>query len=326
MPAVFLLFPSGRLSTPRLRPVLGVALVVAPVYAIGVAIAPVQLYDVPPIGNPFGVAAAGPLLEAAGDVLTGLFLLLVVGSLASMAWRLRGAVGDVRRQLAWGLLGAAVLALQVPFEALAAPSVAGLSSAAFITGFCACLGIAMVRHRLYEIDVILNRTLVYGALTACLLAVYATVVAALGAVLRERASVVASLVAAGVVAVALAPLRGWLQRGVDRMLYGERRNPLAVMSSLGRRLERATPDEVLPALTDEVAATLKLPRVVIELNDGTAAATHGAGGGAPLVLPLTFQRRQVGRLTVSARGPGRPSPAPPPTRWIMPPRRIRSSG
>jgi signal transduction histidine kinase len=127
------------------------------------------------------------------------------------------------------------------------------------------------------------------------------VVALLGGVLRDRASFAASLVAAGVVAVLLAPLRARLQRGVDRMLYGERRDPYAVMSQLGRRLEQAAPEQVLPALVEEVAATLKLPRVAIELSDG-AAATHGAGGGAPLVLPLTFQSRQVGLLTLSPRG------------------------
>jgi signal transduction histidine kinase len=86
------------------------------------------------------------------------------------------------------------------------------------------------------------------------------------------------------------------------MLYGQRGDPFAVMSQLGRRLERAAPPEMLPALAEEVAATLKLPRVTIELNNGDMAA-HGAGGGEPLVLPLAFQGRQVGQLMVSPRGP-----------------------
>jgi two-component system NarL family sensor kinase len=302
MPAVFLVLPSGRLSARRLRPVLGAALAVAPVFAAGVAIAPRRLNEAPLIDNPLAVAAAGPVLEIGASILLVLFLGLLLVSLGSMAWRLRGAVGDERRQLAWVLLGAGVLALQLPFEALAAPTVSGITSALVITAFCASLGIAMVRHRLYEIDFILNRALVYGTLTICLLVLYAIVVALLGAALRDRTSFAASLVAAGVVAVVLAPLRTRLQRGVDRMLYGQRRDPLAVMSQLGRRLERAAPDEVLPALAEEVAATLKLPRVTIELSDG-GAATHGTGGGEPLMLPLTFQGRQLGRLTVSARGP-----------------------
>ncbi len=238
----------------------------------------------------------------AGAAHLALFVGLLLVSLGSMAWRLRGAVGDERRQLAWVLLGAGVLALQLPFEALAGPTVSGLTSALFVAVFCGSVGIAMVRHRLYEIDVILNRTLVYGTLTICLLVLYAGVVALLGAALRDRASFAASLVAAGVVAVVLAPLRARLQRGVDRMLYGQRRDPFAVMSQLGRRLERAAPDQVLPALAEEVAATLKLPRVTIELSGGEAA-THGGGGGEPLVLPLTFQSREVGRLTLSPRGP-----------------------
>jgi two-component system NarL family sensor kinase len=302
MPAVFLLFPSGRLSTRRLRPVLWAALAVAPVFAAGVAVAPRRLSEAPPVENPFAVAAAGPVLDAGASVLFVLFVGLLLVSLGSMAWRLRGAVGDERRRLAWVLLGSGVLALQLPFEATGVPAISGPTSALFITGFCGCLGIAMVRHRLYEIDVILNRTLVYGTLTICLLVLYAGVVALLGAALRDRAGFAASLVAAGVVAVVLAPLRARLQRGVDRMLYGQRRDPFAVMSQLGRRLERAAPDQVLPALAEEVAATLKLPRVTIELSGGEAA-THGEGGGEPLVLPLTFQSREVGRLTLSPRGP-----------------------
>src|SRR5512133_1720699 len=302
MPAVFLVFPSGRLSTRRLRPFLGAALAVAPLFAVGTAIAPTRLSESPVIDNPFGVAAAGPVLDVGADVLFLLFLGLLLLSLASIAWRLRGAVDDERRQLTWVLLGAGALALQLPIEALAIPKLTGLTTALLITVFCGCLGIAMVRHRLYQIDVVLNRTLVYGILTICLLALYAAVVAVLGAALRGRASFAASLVAAAVVAVALAPLRARLQRAVDRMLYGERRDPFAVMSQLGRRLERAAPGQMLPALAEEVAATLKLPRVVIELSDG-ASATHGAGGGGPLMLPLTFQGRQVGRLTVAARSP-----------------------
>jgi two-component system, NarL family, sensor kinase len=168
MPAVFLLFPSGRLPTPRLRPVLGVALAVAPLYAVGIAIAPVRLSEVPPVNISFGVAAAGPLLDAGAEALIVLFLVLVLVSLGSMVWRIRGALGDERRQLAWGLLGAAVLTLQVPFEALAPANVAGMSSALFISGFCVSLGVAMVRHRLYEIDVILNRSWCTGRLpSAC---------------------------------------------------------------------------------------------------------------------------------------------------------------
>ena len=301
MPAVFLVFPSGTLPTRRLRPVLGAALAVPPVFAAGMAIAPVRLSEAPPIDNPFAIAAAGPVVEIGAGILFLLFVGLLLVSLGSMVWRLRGAVGEERRQLAWVLLGAGVLGLQVPFEASGISTVSGMTSAVFITAFCASLGIAMVRHRLYEIDFILHRALVYGTLTICLLVLYASVVALLDAALRGRASFAASLVAAGIVAVVLAPLRARLQGGVDRMLYGQRGDPLAVMSQLGRRLERAAPEEMLPALAEEVAVTLKLPRVTIELGDG-GAATYGAGGGEPLVLPLTFQSRQVGRLTLSPRG------------------------
>ena len=94
--------------------------------------------------------------------------------------------------------------------------------------------IAILRYNLYDIDVVINRTLVYGALTACVVAIYVLAVVALGALFQAQGNLAVSLSATGLVAVVFQPLRGRLQRGVNRLMYGERDDPYAVISRLGK--------------------------------------------------------------------------------------------
>jgi len=107
--------------------------------------------------------------------------------------------------------------------------------------------IAILRYRLYDIDVVINRTLVYGALSACVVLIYMLAVVALGALFQAQGNFGVSLLATGLVAVLFQPLRSRLQRSVNRLMYGERDDPYAVISRLGRRLEATlAPDTVLP--------------------------------------------------------------------------------
>ena len=107
-------------------------------------------------------------------------------------------------------------------------------------------GIAMVRHRLYDVDFVLNRTLVYGALSACIVGAYAALVFGVGAIGSSQGRLV-SAAAAAVCALAAAPLRNRLQRGVNRFLYGARDEPASAVAELGHRLEATLgPDAVLP--------------------------------------------------------------------------------
>ncbi len=303
LPAVLLLFPSGRLRSRRLRPVLLVALALPLLLMAGVAVHPQRLLDDPAVENPFGIGVLAGALDAAAPVALLLLAVALVVAVAAMVARARRAGGDERAQLEWALLGGAALALQLPFEAFASARVTGLVSAVLIGVFCSSLGIAMLRHRLYDIELVLNRTLVYGALTGCVVAVYAGAVALLGALFETRANAGLSLVATGIVAVLFSPLRLWLQRGVDRLFYGRRDDPYAVVTQLARRLVEAAPERILPALVEEVAAALRLPRVAIELRGG-GVATYGRGGGEPLVLALAFHGQDVGRLELARRAPG----------------------
>ena len=167
------------------------------------------------------------------------------------------------------------------------------------------IGVAILRYHLFDIDLIINRTLVYGALTASVVGFYVLVVGGLGVMLQVRGNLLVSILAAGLVAVLFQPLRERLQRGVNRLLYGERDDPYAVLSRLGSRLEsRLAPDAVLPAVTRTVQEALKLPYAEIQLRreDGfeTAAAAGNPGGNA-LRLPLVYGGEKVGQLVLGPR-------------------------
>jgi signal transduction histidine kinase len=254
---------------------------------------------------------------------------LLVG-LAAQVYRYRWVSTWLQRQQTkWvTVAAAAAVAVQVIFPVLlgvagltrpgAAALVADLAGVTGVTAGGALIplavGVAVLRHRLWDVDVVINRTLVYGGLTAGLLAVYLIIVGGLGGLIRARGSLGLSLLAAALVALLFAPLRDRLQRGVNRLLYGQRDEPYQVLSQLGQRLEGTlAPQAVLPAIVETVAGALKLPYAAIVLyRDGvtqTAAAT-GSPVAEPLRLPLVHQHERVGELLVAPRSPSEPlSPA-----------------
>lgn len=169
-------------------------------------------------------------------------------------------------------------------------------------------GVAVTRHHLFSIDIILNRALVYGGLTVAVVSLYVLIVGYFGALFHTNGNLVISLVATGVVAVLFQPLRDRLQRVVNRLLYGERDEPYAVISRLGQRLEGTlTPDAILPAVVETVAGALKLPYVAIVLGQGVdrpIVAATGTPAPESLRLPLTYQGEMVGELLLAPRAPG----------------------
>ncbi len=172
-----------------------------------------------------------------------------------------------------------------------------------------CIGLAMLRYRLWDIDLIIHRTLVYGLLTVSIVGIYALAVGTLGTLLQVQGNFFISLLAAGLVAVLFQPLRLRLQRGVNRLMYGERYTPNKVISRLGQRLETTlAPDAVLPTIVETVAQALKLPYAAISLKQGgefVPAAFYGQAPKEGLVrLPLVYQNEQVGELLLAPRAPG----------------------
>jgi signal transduction histidine kinase len=170
------------------------------------------------------------------------------------------------------------------------------------------LGVAVLRYRLWDIDPIINRTLVYAGLTTAVVGIYVVLVGYLGAVFRTSGNLLISLIATGVVAVLFQPLRDRLQRGVNRLMYGERDEPYAVLTRLGQRLEGTlAPEAILPTIVATVQESLRLPYAAIALvNDDTRtiAAAVGTAMDEAVRFPLIYQQETVGELVLAPRAPG----------------------
>src|SRR5215208_1681018 len=238
--------------------------------------------------------------------------LLLASSLAaicSLALRLHRARADERQQLKWFLYAAVPAALCFSYVLLSFvvfdftmfvfgtplklmvddynDSVVGafiLQVILFVAVFSLLVVpvityIAIVRYHLYDIDLVINRTLVYVALTSCVVGIYVLAIVALGALFQAQGNLGVSLVATGLVAIVFQPLRSRLQRGVNRLMYGERDDPYAVISRLGRRLEATlAPEAVLPTLVETIAQALKLPYAAILLKEDEEFRTAAAYG------------------------------------------------
>jgi signal transduction histidine kinase len=247
--------------------------------------------------------------------LHGLNTLVVYGSTAAVQfYRYRRLYTPLeRQQTKWLVFGFALGALVLGFADLLAPDspsyllnvvFSGLGSMAIILS----LGIAILRYRLWDIDLVINRTLVYGLLSASVVGLYILVVGYLGALFRTGGNLLISLLGAALVAVLFQPLRGWLQRGVNRLMYGQRDEPYAVVARLSRRLESTlAPEAVLSAIVETVAQALKLPYAAITLKQGEefkTAAAYGLSVEGTLTLPLSYQSEPIGQLVLGPRQRG----------------------
>jgi signal transduction histidine kinase len=264
--------------------------------------------------NPIGLIPDGPVSTIILAIWIISLALLTVICVTSLFVRYRRASSVERLQIKWLLFTGGVFALlYIPLLVwhgdlpILGTDVANVIL--FLLGmlFPVAIGIAILRHRLYDIDVIINRTLVYGSLTTLVIGLYVIVVGYLGALVRSENDLVVSLLATGMVAVLFQPLRDRLQLGVNRLMYGRRDEPVAVLSQLGARLEETIlPEETLPRLVETVAQALKLPYVGVALQVGDQAKVQAESGHAPEALeafPLIYQGLPIGQLLVSRRSP-----------------------
>jgi signal transduction histidine kinase len=229
--------------------------------------------------------------------------LLTAVSAVSLLVRLRQARGRQRQQVKW-LAYAAVLLTAALVPVLTWYSMV-LGRAVLIAialwAVYVAIGIAVLRYRLYDIDLLINRTVVYGLLTAGGVGVYVAVVKGAEWLLAEGVGLGGSLVATAVVAVGFAPARDRLQRWVDRRLYGERHDPVRAMAHLGERLRDAPGGDVLAGVLQAVCETLRLPSASLSVVDGVEVAAYGRPGAASESIPLEHEGQQVGALLVSPR-------------------------
>jgi len=251
-----------------------------------------------------------------------LFISLQLGPtalfLGFQIYRYRYVSGSVQRQQTkWLLFGLAVALCTIPFLIVSITptrtpaTIFGLFVAPALRLLWLCipfsLFIAIRRYQLWDIDVIINRTLVYSLLTASCGGIYMLVVVSFGALFQAQGNIVISLLATGLIAVFFQPLRTWLQHTINRLMFGERDDPYAVLSHLGQRLEATlAPDEVLPAIVETVAHSLKLPHVALSLKQDETfniITSYGVSRDKLLHMPLIYQTETIGELLLAPRAP-----------------------
>jgi signal transduction histidine kinase len=296
----FLLFPNGRLPGPRWRIVAWGAVAGFGLTIVGLAFTPGPLAEAPTIVNPFGIDGGEELLKPANVFGPPTLLAMTASPLV----RFRGADWVQRRQLLWMVLaGAVFLAVDTSADILnrldPAIEVGGLHIAAF-GGVPVAAAIAILRHRLFDIERVVSRTIVYGLLGVFVTAAYAAVVLGLGAALGIQSSLdlPLSIVATALVAVAFQPVREWTQRFVNRVVYGRRATPYEVLAAFSRRWGEPLANEAF------------LPELARALGEGTgaiqAAVWLSVGGElkAAAVWPAQPAEPEPPRLTNGQLPPG----------------------
>lgn len=317
---VLLYFPDGRLPSPHWRFVswsasLGIALSVA---VVMLHPGPLSYWDLE--SNPLGFPALAPALDIIANLGFVLLAIGFIGSVAAFLVRFRRSRGIEREQIKWlvyalGLLAVifiCVLLLRYIFPGGAMVNELSITLTNItIMGIAVAAAIAILRYRLYDIDLIINRTLVYGALTTGVIGIYVIVVGTVSVLFQQANNLFVSLLATGLAAFLVQPLRERLQGAVNRLMYGERDDPYALLSGLDRRLEASlSPGTTLPIVVETIAQALKLPYVAIELigQDGyRLAASYGLSPtrrDQQTALPLIYQNERVGRLVLSPRSAG----------------------
>jgi signal transduction histidine kinase len=252
---LFLLFPTGHPPTPRWRIagwISGVGLTLA---ALALALTPGPLENFRSVRNPVGLPFGREVLLSLVDVGLSLALLGAILCMASLFVRLRRSSGDERAQLRW-LISAAVFlmagfaaAIVGQFDSRTVPSLIVPWIIAGFIGLPVATAIAILKYRLYDIDVVISKTVVYGVLLAIIAVDYLAIVVGIGTLIGNRANPFLTAVAAGIVAITFQPINRRLTRFANRLVYGKRATPYEVLSEFSERVGSAySTEDVLPRM------------------------------------------------------------------------------
>jgi signal transduction histidine kinase len=280
---LFLLFPTGRLRSRRWRPAawfVGGAFTFTTVYMLVNATGSWS--------HPFSFP--GEQTQNLLVVLTTIILLVaaLVVSVAAVVVRFARSSGDERLQLKWFVAAALLVVVTfIPSFLTTWVAAAILSSLAFLCLWVA-IGIAVLKYRLYEIDIVISRAVLYGSLAVFITAVYAGLVVGVGAVAGGRDRPLVAALAATVVAVAVQPARQRARRLANRVVYGRRATPYQVLSDFAQRIGGTyAAEDVLPQMAQIVARGTGAERVVVWLRAGDELRPGAASGGRPATAPAS---------------------------------------
>ena len=246
-----LLFPDGRLPSPRWRAFAWFAVAAIASTGVAIAFAPGP-FEGTTVENPFGFDAVPGLIDLLQVLGPVTLALAVLGSIASLFVRFRRARNIERQQLKWlsytGALVGVAMVVAVTIEAVVGDRAVNLTNTIISLALATvpiAMGVAILRHRLYDIDVVINRTLVYGGLTATLGAVYLGLVLLVGLAVGQSDLAIAgsTLAVAGLVR----PARARFQAAVDRRFYRSRYDAARTLEAFGGRLREELDLEALGA-------------------------------------------------------------------------------
>ena len=273
---LLLLFPDGRLPSRRWRPLAWISGVVIVLFSVAEGLAPGPLQNQGNVINPFGIEAL-PWLSVAGYVVLPLLPLCILASALSLAIRYRRSGGEVRQQIKWiafvasfaGLLyliamvsqlifipqmlgsGGKLPPLPIWFELLFSVAVLGFA------GIPLAIGFAVLKYRLYDIDLLINRTLVYGSLTAMLVALYFGGIVSLQRIfvlLTGQKSTLAVVASTLLIAALFNPLMRRIQGFIDRRFYRRKYDARKTLEAFSTKLRDETD---LDALSDDLVGVVR---------------------------------------------------------------------
>jgi hypothetical protein len=304
-----LYFPNGKLPSRRWRPVPVIAAAAVVANTLPFMFAPeldVEVPDdTPPVSNPLAIdlGAAWDIMEAVSFFVIILTLLL---AFLSLIVRFRKAEGDEKEQIKWLTYSVGILVVSAFAEPIL-PEIASYLFVLALISVAAAIAIAVLKYRLYDIDVLINRTLVYVPLTAIVIGLYTALVGVLKTLITEvtdedtdaAVALTTLLVVAG-----LTPLKNQLQILVDRY-FKEQRDPLPkarkVIAQAASVLQVLESDRFVQALLIALIADLDAAgaRVELDQSDDRRSWVIGLPGeGHPITTPLQLNGRPVGTLLV----------------------------
>lgn len=286
-----LFFPTGRLPSPRWRWLLGAGVAGMALNLLSSAFMP-GAFSGETTSNPFGVPALAPLLSVVGLLSNALVALLGLGALLAIFLRFWRSQGVERQQMKWFALGAAILLVAIALTMLLVPDGANGAQPGFAIGFGVLpfsIGAAVLRARLYDIDIIINRALVYGSLTVSLAAVYFGVVLGFQFLVTHRVGGLASeaqqpiviVLSTLLIAALFTPLRARIQRTIDRRFYRRKYDSARTLARFGQSLRTEVEMEQLcDHLVAAVEETMQPQSVSLWLRArGSQAAQLREGRG-----------------------------------------------
>jgi signal transduction histidine kinase len=303
---MMLFFPTGELLSPRWGWILGAGIVASGLTLV-LSIVHATSIGVPAPGgairypNPAGIESLTTFASTALVATVWIIVLVLAAAFVGLVLRYRKGNREVRAQIKWVALTAA-LAVLCNLVALAALAACGCDSSPvanavltlegliILLGLPAAFAIAILRYRLLDIDVLINRTVVYGLLATALTAVYVGVVVGVGTIIGRRGSSLLTIAAAAVVALLFQPLRTQAQRLSNRLVYGERATPYQVLSEFAERMAGTYgQEEVLPQMASTLALGTGATRVDVWLRVGESirpAAVWPADAPQGTAMPL----------------------------------------